>query len=485
MPSKNKFLSRLKALYIGRNKTGTALNTTLSANVAKGATSITVAAITNGTDGEAIRIGSGNDAELNKISGAPSGSTINLAWPTQRAHVTGEAAREVTIFDHGAPDEGGVDFFTTGETVDVAVSTQRMPIASVKGYQGAGAEGAWPYFDLFTFATALGMDLAKVTGSGTAASPRQLITDGNEMGEEIDVFVVAAGVLVDGTEAWLELWGCTMDYTAVNSTLGRGNPPRIPFRARASAGGVMTTTAPGYAIDTTYRASKTKVWRALTEVGIRSPSGSGVDTTLTAAAAAGAVSLTVDDSTGAAAGDRVKVGTGSDAEYPIVADAPDANTITLRTKLLRGHVIGEAVVEQAETAFAGITEAGLSLQVSGSVRPVRIATSPLEAGIIPGDAMVTLGFNLGDIILANFARALGIPQAAIVGARLPVDVEIGTEDIDALYAKGVLQNGDIVVVDAWGFAQIIQEVRTKLSNRDISSIPVSGKPATLQLLQYQ
>lgn len=484
MPSKNKYLSRLKALYIGRDKTGTALSTTLTANAAKGATSITVAAITNGADGDAIRIGSGNDAELNKISGAPAGNTITLAWPTQRAHVIGEAAREVTIFDHGSPDEGGVDVMVSGETVDVPVATQRLPIATVKGYQGAGAEGAWPYFDIFSFATAIGMLLSKVTGAGTAASPRQLITDGNEMGEENDVFIVAAGVLVDGTEAWVELWGCTMDYTGVNSTLARGNPPRIQFRARASAGGVMYTAAPGYAIDTTYRASKAKVWRALTEVGIRSASGSGVNTTLTAAAAAGATVLSVASETGGAPGDRIKVGTGSDVEYPII-DSVGVGTINLRTKLLRAHAIGEAVVEQAETAFAGITEGGLSLQVSGSVRSVRIATTPLEAGIIPGDAMVTASFNLGDILLANFARALGIPQSAIVGNRLPLDVDIGTEDIDAIYLKGVLQNGDLVVLDLWGCAMVIQEIRTKLSNRDISTIPVTVRPATLQLLQYQ
>src|SRR4051812_20654386 len=135
MPSsKDKYLSRLRQLLIARDKTGAALTTTLTAAAAKGATSVTVAAITNGSDGDTVRIGSGNRMELNKINGAPSGSTVTLSYPLQRAHVIGEDVREMTVFDHGAPNEGGVDLVLSGETQDIQVSDKRLPLAQIRGY---------------------------------------------------------------------------------------------------------------------------------------------------------------------------------------------------------------------------------------------------------------------------------------------------------------------------------------------------------------
>lgn len=487
MPAKNKFLSRLKALYLARAKTGAALTTTLTANAAAGASSLTVAAIVNGSDTDTILVGSGEDAELAQISGAPAGNTINLAKPLLRAHIIGESVREQTVFDHGAPDEGGVDIAFQGESFDVQVASQRLSLATIRGYLGASAEGAFPYFDLSTLVAALGALQTRINGAGTVASPRQFVTDGNEFGEENDVTIIACGYLVDGTEAWVELYGCSMDYTAVRAQLARGNPPRIPFRARASAGASVTTTAPAYVIDVSLRAAKGKVWRALTEVGIRSASGSGVNTTLSAIAAPGALALVVVDSSGAVAGDIIKVGTGSDAEYPIVDSAPDGTHINLRTKLLRAHAAAETVVEQKETKFAAPTDQGVSLEVAGSTRNVRLGHRAFEAGTIPGDAQITASITLGDLLLENFRLALGLPSSDLLsgGTRLFVGDNVGSTEIDALYVKGVLVNGDIAIIDLWGVSQVINEIRTKFSGRDIATIPVMGKPAIIQFLQYQ
>jgi hypothetical protein len=163
----------------------------------------------------------------------------------------------------------------------------------------------------------------------------------------------------------------------------------------------------------------------------------------------------------------------------------DANNVTLRTKLLHDHPIGDAVVEQTKTRFAGVTEEGVSIEASGSLRTIRNADNPLEAGVIPEEVMITMGFALGEISLANFAMALGIPAADIVGGRLPLDVDIGVADIDGLYLLGKNQNGDTIEIGLWGFSQTIQEIRTKLANHGISTIPVNGKPAIVQFLQYQ
>lgn len=485
MPSsKDKYLSRLQRLLIARTKTGAALTTTLTANAAAGASALTVAAITNAADGDTVRIGSGNRMELNKINGAPSGSNIPLLYPLQRAHAIGEDVKEMTVFDHGAPNEGGVDLVLAGETADIQVSDKRLPLAQIRGYVSAGAEWTWPYFTLSTIIAALGALLTRLTGAGTVASPKQFITDGNELGEENDVAIIAVGVLVDGTVVTAELWGCTADYTGFRTSLGRGQPATCPAKYRASAGGVLSTVAPAYTIDVSLKASKTGTWRGLTEVGLY-VANPGVNTTLTAIAALGAQALVVASSANAASGDVLKVGTGSEAEFPVIDAVVDANNVTLRTKLLHDHPIGDAVVEQTKTRIAAITEEGVSIETSGSVRTIREADTPLEAGIIPEDVMIALSFALGEINLANYARALGIPAALIVGNRLPLDVDIGTADIDGLYVLGKNQNGDTIEIGLWGFSQTLQEIRTKISNHGISTIPLNGKPAIVQFLQYQ
>jgi hypothetical protein len=61
---------------------------------------------------------------------------------------------------------------------------------------------------------------------GTVASPKQFITDGNALGRGDDVTIIAGGVLVDGTVVYVELWGVSMDYTAIG---------KIQFR-RVSSG---------------------------------------------------------------------------------------------------------------------------------------------------------------------------------------------------------------------------------------------------------
>lgn len=485
MPAKNKVLSRLSSLWIARTKTGTALSTTLSAAAAKGASSLTVVSITNGADGDPVRIGSGEEMELNKISGAPSGSTINLAWPLTRAHAVGEDVKEMTVYDHGAPDSGGVDVVVNGEVTDVNLATQRLPLTNIKGFNSVAAEWRWPYVDLNTFATSVGALLSKITGAGTVASPKQFITDGNEFGEDQDIAVIAGGVLVDGTFIYVELWGCSMNYTQVGTLNFRrgGEGPRIGARAKGT-GGVSYTAAPGYAIDASLKAQKNQVWRSLSEVGLRTPAGSGVNSTLAVAPAAGATVIDVASGTGAAAGDRIKIGTGSDAEYPVI-NSVNVNQLTLRTKLLRAHVIGEPVVEQTNTVFAGVSEEGVDLTLGGDVRAVRVGTRSIEIGDIPGNAQITFTARLVDIVLANLAYALNIAQSDISGNRLPLDTGLGVTDIDALYFKGVLQNGDTFELDVWGVGAVLEEMRLKLANEGVSSLSLSGRPATLQLLQYQ
>ena len=57
-----------------------------------------------------------------------------------------------------------------------------------------------------------------------------------------------------------------------------------------------------------------------------------------------------------------------------------------------------------ETPFAGVSEAGVALEITGQVEPIRIATRRLAAGAKPGAASSVLRFAVIDFLLANFAR---------------------------------------------------------------------------------
>jgi hypothetical protein len=94
---------------------------------------------------------------------------------------------------------------------------------------------------------------------------------------------------------------------------------------------------------------------------------------------------------------------------------------------------------------------------------------------------------LFDILITNIAYSARHPQAAsIVGNRLPLDIDIGSTDIDAFYVKGILQNGDIARDRRVGIRAADQRApRSRWRHQGISTIPISGKPATLQILQYQ
>jgi hypothetical protein len=91
---------------------------------------------------------------------------------------------------------------------------------------------------------------------------------------------------------------------------------------------------------------------------------SGCNTTLTGAHAAGVTSLTVGDSTGAATGDIVQIGTVTGAECVRVASVPNSTHITLAYPLRFAHSGGEAVVEKQTPYTHTISEASVLKSIS-------------------------------------------------------------------------------------------------------------------------
>jgi hypothetical protein len=481
MAAKSKFIRRLRSAYLALDKTGTAANTTLSANAAAGATSFTITSATNLAIGDAIRVGEGETCELVHVSNLVT-TTVTPSKPLRHAHLSGEAVVEQTVFDLGDVEQQGATVSVNGETSDLLVATKRLAFAILNGYVDLRAEFSLPTLSLYSFAIATGMPLSSVSGSKTTAAPLHLTTDGNEFGSVQNATLVLSAVLMDNSIVTHEIFGGDADYSAVSVPFVRGQPATLACRFTASAGGRAYTGAPPYTVDTSIRPSKGDVFSGLSEVGFFGDLGGGASTTVaTATAAAGQSVVELASTTGIGQGDVLRFGSGDTVEYHAVESIASPN-VTLRTKLFRDQVVGTAVVEQERLTFGGVAPGGVTLTTGGSVESLRVATSPLTVGTRPGNALVTLALSLQDVTLANVARALGIPQSDISGGLMNIGENVNTSPLESLYLRGINQSGDTVEVQAWGCSQQIAYALRKASTGEMA-FPITVRPGSALQMQ--
>jgi hypothetical protein len=478
MAGAKNFVFRQVAQILSHHDDPAVVATTLTANAAAGATSVTVASITGLSSGDTFRVGSGNDVELNKINGAPSGGVVTLTFPLAKAHVIGEQARRQITYDRGDLDETGVKVTIESDTVDVNPSTRRLVLTRLDGYVRAFFEAAFPSFTLNNLVFALQMLLSRITGAGTSSSPFQLSFDGSAFGEDVNTSLSVYGTLVDGSSLLIELHGYDMDQSVVKTTFKRGELATIPFKAKLASQIAFSTVAPTYTVNSTLKANKGQIFDAPSEVGFYTPAGSGVNTTLTALAAAGATSLVVAASTGGASGDRLKINTSDQAEIRVIDTVPDGTHLATRDQLFRAQASGTTVVEQTQTPFGGLSEDGVDLEFTADGRDVKLATQRVEGGRIPGNATIAASFSVVDFILANVAYALAIAQSQIVSNRLIAGNNIGAADLTEVYFRGLAQNGMTTEIDLCGCSQTIENFAPTLNNKDIAKLPLKVLPAS-------
>lgn len=484
MGAKDKVLKQLQQVLLVRDQTGGAA-TTLGAAAAAGQKVLTVPSTTSVANGDTVRVGSGETMELGVVASFVANTSITLADNLTYDHAVGEAVVEQTAYDVGAIAEGGVTVNGAAQTTDVGVATQRLAYTTLNGYTDLTAQFALPTITPENLAIALGIAFSKITGAGTAASPYQLATDGSEFCGEQNQSLIAIGIAMDGSVLRVELWGVDADYTGLSLQLSRGQLASVPVKLVASAGGVVTTNASAYVANTAKTPAKGKVFDALSEVGLFTDGTAG---TLNANAAAAATTMSTATNLGVAAGDWVRVGAGNTVEFHRVDSVTGAGpyNIALRTPLYRAHANGEAIAKQVLVPFAAPSQDGVTLEVSGSVEMIRTAVRRLTAGLKPGAATTTLRFGVIDFLLANFARALGIPQAKIVGGRLPLTGDtIATDTVQGAYVRGLTQDGWTCWVNVWGCAQDISNFAAQLTNTGTPALPIALKPASaLHFIQH-
>jgi hypothetical protein len=489
MAAKDKVILRGAGLYLARDKTGTFGNTALTAAAAAGAGTLTVTAITNFGTSDWIRVGSGETAELIQVhtSTAPTGSTITLNTNLRLAHAVGEPVVEVQIYDLGPATDAGVTVRYRGDSQSANVWDSRLPHAKLKGFVDGEVEFAFPNVSLHSFATAVGALLAKVTGSGTQASPLQFITDGTDFAGAGELTVIVVGKLFDNSDLVAYLYGAGADYTGIRLPLTRGRLAALPAKF-IGANGAFDTTVPAFAADTTNKPTKGKVFDALTEAGVFEDAGSGGTSTVASGGAADSSTVTVASGTGFAAGDWVRFGTGNTMQI-FQLDGVAGAVLTIRGKFLRALAVGDVVREQTLTLFDGVDQDGAELALSGGIERMRSALTRLPIGLRPGNAEATFRIPVIGTTLANLARVLGIPQAAVSGGRLLVsggNVLTSTE-VNGVYLKGTLLDGSSWVALGWGTdIDLSQAVELLVNNTGKpNTLPLTGVPsAGLALLNY-
>lgn len=482
MANKNSLLKSLTSVLLCRDKTAGGGSSTLDGAVAKGATAITLASAVNFAVGDTVRVGSGSSLELVTLAAGAVSPIFNTTEPIARAHASGEAVVEQDAFDLGDITDAGVDTTLNRESTDVAVATKRLVYAVLLGYADFEASFVLPSLSMENIAFALGMPISAVSGTGASSTnPKGMVTDLLDISSELNASLVCTGLLMDGTPVRVELWSVDPDYSGFSINLRRGTLAGVPCRFIATAGGRVSNNASVYVANTTYRASKGKVFDGLSEVGVFAALGGGASTTVAAPAGgsnvAGQKVLTLASAAGVAAGDWLKLGTEDTVEFHRVSSVAGAD-VTLNTKLLRTQATGTAVVEQTLVPFGNISPDGVTLAFTGTIDRLREATQIMSIGTRPGSARAAVSFGILDYTVAALARAAGIDPATIVGNTLVLDEALGTAVTEGVYARGVLKDGSTVWMTMWGCSQDVSRTAIRLASTGEPSVPTSWVPAS-------
>jgi hypothetical protein len=227
MPSRTNSLPNLKALYVARTKPQPAWRRRSAMRPPR-----------RDDDHRSVerqRRGSGCDSHrLGRDRGAQSDQRrhrrrrpvhITLKTPLQKAHAAGEDVKEVTVYDYGAPEKGGVDLVASGQVNDVHGRDAADAAHEREGLHQPRGGFTLPYLTTHTFALSVGMPLS----SSAAPAPRPARSSSSRTATSSAPRRTSASsrsaTLVDGTDRRVELWGCTMDYTRARCSCSAARRP--------------------------------------------------------------------------------------------------------------------------------------------------------------------------------------------------------------------------------------------------------------------
>lgn len=235
---KTEYFSHLTEVGQIREATGTHGDTTLSAAAAKDATSLTVTAITNFSDGERLIIDTGELMEVNQVSGTPAGNTINLRSPLARAHASGVVVKEASLIVLGDTTDEGVSLtLGEGDFNSIGAANKRAIVTHLLGHIDQRMGFSIENWVLENILAALGIPESALKGAGTAANPYRIVALADDFATDTEIAWYGKGARKDGRIQEVHAWGGEVDPTALqNLTLARGQVAPIAFSIRPTAG---------------------------------------------------------------------------------------------------------------------------------------------------------------------------------------------------------------------------------------------------------
>ncbi len=480
MPVQTEMLNRITDFLVHVDQPTTPGSTTLTAAAAAGATSITVAAITSFAANEPIRIGTGEEVEVNAVSGTPTGNTINLQRALQKNHASGEAVVEQVAYRYMVPEATSTQLQWQRESADQFTADQRLVHVVLKGFGSQRLSTRFTGLSMYNLCLALGIPIGTLVGTGASATdPLALVTTGAEFGTLQNASIIVNGVKNDSTNIRWELWGVAFDYANLSIPISTGTTlAAVPLNVLCGGGGIIssaaTLTLAAANLLSTALGTSGDVLQSLNDCGYMVDTTPA--TTLAVATTAGqTASFTVASGTGLAAGDHVRIDSGSNVEFKRIKTVA-TNTITLTSALAKAHASGVALVKVTPTTFAAIAESGVSLAFNGQTSEVRNAFTDMAIGLRYGSAAISAALALLPFNLATFARALGLTQPG--GAYLPIVSGLGAVNLDGLYIRGTLQNAKTFYAILNGNQMDVSGVTVNLTTTgDVPNIPLTAKPS--------
>lgn len=137
-------------------------STTITSAAAAGTSTLALTAATNFAIGDDIRVGTGEDAELCRISNLVS-TTATLAKPLLNDHPIGDAVVECSALNLGAPEADGARFGCTVESQDVFSALQKLAYGALTGYGDLTV--SWRYMAITTDVLAIALGLPRAAAS--------------------------------------------------------------------------------------------------------------------------------------------------------------------------------------------------------------------------------------------------------------------------------------------------------------------------------
>lgn len=481
MAIKSTFIRRPTQLVAFRDATGSVLNSTTTLAYAAGVSSITVVSGTNAIIGPA-RINDGEDIERIDITNV-AGAVLTLARPLRRSHAIG-----VQVVAQVAEDLGDVDGDATltmsRESTDQFSAMRFISFGKLIGNASGSLAARLLGTTVENLAFCCGIPRTSIVGPGTSlAAIKTFTTDFSTVDSVNDLSLAIVSTRQNGTSTVFEFWGVNMDYTQVSMQLARAQSGAVPMRAVLIGAAAQFDAAPVFVASQSFRATKGKLFKELTGVGVVSDAAVAATTVGTAAAAA-ATTLIVADATNILANDWIVVGAEDQLEVHWVLSKA-TNTLTLRTPLLRSQAIGVRVIKALRTPFGAVAQGGATFNVGGSTTPIIVENRILPVGMQAQNAQASMTFSVHDLTLAAIARALGIPQSAISASGLLLSEALLSSTIQGIYLEGVTQDNTVCILTLWGCTQDLANFSIALGGQNPTSMPYSVQPSSgVQFVQY-